>query len=56
MGARGTFVKCIIPEGTYSVRVRRPGYLLWQRNNQVVTRDVCHVRTARISARLQPIP
>lgn len=41
--------------GTYAVRVRRPGYLLWQRDNQVVTRDVCHVRTERISVRLEPV-
>lgn len=40
--------------GTYTVRVRRPGYALWERQNVLVTRDECHVVAARVRARLQP--
>lgn len=39
--------------GTYTVRVRRPGYALWEREGVRVTRDQCHVVTARVRARLQ---
>lgn len=41
--------------GTYTVRVRRPGYALWERQNVRVTSDQCHVVTARVRARLQPL-
>lgn len=40
--------------GTYTVRVRRPGYALWQRQDVRVTKDRCHVVTVRVRARLQP--
>ncbi len=40
--------------GTYSVRVRRPGYALWAREGVQVTADQCHVVTVRVRARLQP--
>ena len=42
--------------GTFSVRVRRPGYLLWARDGVQVTADRCHVQTARLDARLEPVP
>lgn len=41
--------------GTFTVRVRRPGYALWERQNVQVTSDQCHVVTARVRARLQPL-
>ena len=40
-------------DGTYTVRVRRSGYALWEREGVQVTRDQCHVVTARVRARLQ---
>ncbi len=41
--------------GTYTVRVRRPGYALWERQGVQVTADQCHVVTARVRARLQQL-
>jgi predicted lipoprotein with Yx(FWY)xxD motif len=43
-------------EGTYNVRVRRPGYQLWERRGVRVTADRCHVRTVELEARLQASP
>jgi hypothetical protein len=41
--------------GTYSVTVEKPGYQSWKQGAVVVTRGECHVRTARLTANLQPI-
>lgn len=43
-------------EGTYDVRVRRPGYQLWERRGVRVTSDQCHVNTVELEARLQALP
>lgn len=42
--------------GTYTVRVRRAGYAVWERENVQVTGDICHVQTLRVRARLQASP
>ena len=39
--------------GTYTVRVRRPGYALWERQGVQVTMGECHVVTALVRARLK---
>lgn len=40
-------------EGTYSVTVTKAGYKAWTTSGVRVTRDVCHVRTVTLTARLQ---
>lgn len=40
--------------GTYTVTVEQQGYRLWSRSGISVSRDRCHVRTAALTARLQP--
>ena len=40
--------------GTYTVVVSKPGYQDFRADNVVVNRDVCHVITVRIDARLSP--
>lgn len=42
--------------GTYTVRVRRPGYALWEQQNVQVLQGACHVETIRVRARLQASP
>jgi hypothetical protein len=42
--------------GTYSVTVDRSGYQMWSRQSVVVTRGICHVNTAQLAAKLQPLP
>jgi hypothetical protein len=39
--------------GTYSVTVKRLGYLVWSRDDIRVREDECHVIPVRIHARLQ---
>lgn len=41
--------------GVYSVTIRRAGYAEWVREGVEVTRDECHVRTVRLTARLDPL-
>ena len=40
--------------GTYTVTVEQQGFRTWSRSGVSVTRDQCHVRTAALTARLQP--
>jgi starvation-inducible outer membrane lipoprotein len=40
--------------GSYDVTVEQQGYRVWSRSGVNVTRGECHVRTASITARLQP--
>lgn len=40
-------------EGTYAVTVAKTGYKAWNTSGIRVTRDVCHVRTVTLTARLQ---
>jgi len=39
--------------GTYSVRIKSPGYLDWTRAGIVVTADKCHVHQVTMTSRLQ---
>lgn len=39
--------------GNFRVTVSRPGYNDWIQAGIVVTKDVCHVQTQRITARMQ---
>src|SRR5688500_4013415 len=40
--------------GRFTLRVTRTGYRPWDTAGVVVTRDVCHVRTVRLSVPLAP--
>ena len=40
--------------GTYTVTVEQQGYRTWSRSGVLVSHDQCHVRTAAVTARLQP--
>ena len=40
--------------GTYTVTVEQQGYRTWSQSGVLVGRDRCHVRTAALTARLQP--
>jgi hypothetical protein len=42
--------------GTYTVRVRRPGYRLWQASGVAVNREACGAIAAHLTVRLQPEP
>ncbi len=42
--------------GTFTVRVRQSGYLLWEKTGVRVERGECGARTVDLTARLQPIP
>lgn len=42
--------------GTYTVTVRKPGFVDWVRSGVVVTADECHVHTVELTARLRPAP
>lgn len=42
--------------GTYTVRIEKPGYTPFERQNVVVTRGICHVDVTTLTADLQPIP
>jgi len=42
--------------GTYTVTVRKAGFVDWERDGIVVTADECHVRPVHLSARLQRTP
>jgi len=39
--------------GTYTVRVTKPGYVTWVRNDVRVQSGGCHVRTTELTASLQ---
>ena len=39
--------------GTYSVRIKSPGYVDWTREGIVVTANQCHVIEVKLTARLQ---
>ena len=41
--------------GTYSVKVQRLGYRVWQSNGIRVRKDECHVIPVRVTARLQAL-
>lgn len=41
--------------GTYSVKVQRLGYRVWQSEGIRVRADECHVIPVRLTARLQPL-
>jgi len=41
--------------GTYSVKVQRSGYRVWQRDDIRVRKDECHVNNVRVEVRLQPL-
>ncbi len=41
--------------GTYAVRVERAGYRAWERTGVRVAAGACHVRTAGLTAALQPL-
>lgn len=40
--------------GRYDVTLRKPGYREWQARGVRVGKDECHVKTARLEARLEP--
>lgn len=40
--------------GRFALRVTRAGYRAWDTAGVVVTRDVCHVQTVRLTAPLEP--
>ena len=40
-------------EGVYYVQFTAPGYRMWSVNNVRVTADMCHVRTVRLTAKMQ---
>jgi hypothetical protein len=42
--------------GTYTVTVRKSGFMEWVRTGVVVTADECHVRPVDVAARLQRAP
>jgi hypothetical protein len=42
--------------GRYDVEVRHAGYRTWTMRGVRVVRDVCHVRTVTLQARLQRLP
>ena len=42
--------------GTYTVTVRKTGFLDWERSHIVVTADECHVRPVALTARLKRAP
>jgi hypothetical protein len=42
--------------GTYDVTVVHPGYVAWQVRRIRIGRDLCHVRTAVIRAKLKRLP
>jgi hypothetical protein len=42
--------------GTYTVTVRKSGYVDWVRRGVLVTAGKCHVRAVALTARLQRIP
>ncbi len=42
--------------GTYAVTVRRANYASWDTAGVRVTRNVCHVNTVTLTARLSPLP
>ena len=41
--------------GTYSIKVQRPAYRVWQRGDIRVREDECHVIPVQVNVRLQPI-
>ena len=41
--------------GTYSVKVQRPGYRVWQNDGVRVRKDECHVIPVTVNARLQAL-
>jgi hypothetical protein len=41
--------------GLYQIRVAKPGYRTWTERNVRVFAGACHVRTAQVTARLQPL-
>jgi hypothetical protein len=41
--------------GRFTLRVTKPGYRPWDTAEVVVTRDVCHVRTVRLTVPLEPL-
>jgi hypothetical protein len=43
-------------QGTYAVTVRTPVYATWLKTGVQVTKDVCHVNTVSLTAKLQPAP
>ena len=43
-------------EGTYTVTVRKAGFVDWERTNVVVSADECHVRPVALTARLERTP
>ena len=42
--------------GTYTVTVRRAGFVDWEQRDVVVTADECHVRPVALTARLRRAP
>jgi hypothetical protein len=42
--------------GTYTLTVRKPGFIDWIRSGVVVTKGECHVRPVALTARLQRVP
>jgi hypothetical protein len=42
--------------GTYTVTVRKAGFIDWERSNVVVTADECHVHPVALTARLRRTP
>lgn len=42
--------------GSYTVRVRRSGYAVWERAGVHVVADQCHVQTVQVEARLHALP
>lgn len=42
--------------GTYTVHIEVPAYQAWDTSGVAVTRNECHVQTARFTAALDPAP
>lgn len=43
-------------EGTYDIRITKPGFADWMASQVTVTADECHVQTVLLEANLVPIP
>ena len=50
----GPYPLALERSGTYTVTVEQQGYRTWSQSGVSVSRDRCHVRTATLTARLQP--
>jgi hypothetical protein len=50
----GPYPLALERRGTYTVTVEQQGYRTWSQSGVSVSQDRCHVRTAALTAKLQP--